>query len=126
MPGKPFVTEINPDSITEEEKKKALDAVNLIELKRDGRVKGRSCANGSKQRRYLKEYDSVASPTVSLEGIFATLLIGAHEGREFISYDIPGTFLQAEMADDKLVLLKLSGRIAEMMCEVNAEYKKHL
>ena len=80
VPGKPVVTEINLDSLTVEEKKKALDAVNLIELKQDGRVKGRSCANGSKQRGYLKEYDSVASPAVSLEGIFATLLIGAHEG----------------------------------------------
>ena len=126
MRGKPVVVEINPDILTVEEKKKALDAVNLIELKRDGRVKARSCANGSKQRMYLKEYDSVASPTVTLEGIFTTLLIGAYEGRKFISFDIPGAFLQAEMAEDKLVLLKMYGRIAEMMCEVNPGYRKHL
>ena len=47
MPGKPVVTEINPDTIPEVEKKKALDAANLIELKRDGRLKARSCTNGS-------------------------------------------------------------------------------
>ena len=70
VPGKPVVVEMNPDNIPEVEKKKALDAVNLIELKRDGRVKARSCANGSKQRKFLKEYDSVASPTVSLEGLY--------------------------------------------------------
>jgi len=68
---------------------------------------------------YLKEFDTVASPTVSLEGIFTTLLIGAYEGREFISFDVPGACLQAEMAEDKLVLLKMIGRIADMMCEVN-------
>ena len=65
---KPVIEAIEYDSISEVERRKALDAVNLIELKRDGRLKGRSCANGSKQRSYLTEYDSVASPTVSLEG----------------------------------------------------------
>ena len=48
VPGKPVVTEIDPDSLTDEDKRRALDAVNIIELKRDGRLKGRSCANGSK------------------------------------------------------------------------------
>ena len=68
----------------------------------------------------------MASPTVSLEGMFASLLIGAYEGRQLISYDVPGAFLQAMMSDDKLVLLKMKGRIAEMMCEVNPEYEKNL
>ena len=45
------------------------------------KMKGRSCANGSKQRSYLTKYESVASPTVSLEGMMAMLLIGIHEGR---------------------------------------------
>ena len=80
MPGKSVMTEIDSDSIKPEEKERALDPVNSIELKRDGRIKARSCANGSKQRKYLREYDLVASPTVSLEGIFTTMLIGAYKG----------------------------------------------
>ena len=63
-----MVEAIDYDSLADDDRKKALDAVNIIELKRDGRVKGRSCANGSKQRSYLTEYESVTSPTVSLEG----------------------------------------------------------
>ena len=55
----------------------------------------------------------MASPTVPLEGIFTTLLIGAYEGREFISFNVPGAFLKAEMAEDELVLLKMTERIAE-------------
>ena len=102
-----------------------MDAVNIIELKRDGRVKGRSCTNGSKQRSYFTEYESVASPTVSLEGMMSTLLTGAYEGREHISFDVPGTFLQAEMSEDKLVLLKFRSSMAEMMYEVN-QYKQYL
>ena len=101
VPGKPVVTGIDPESLSEEDKRKALDAVNMIELKRDGGLKVRSCANGSKQRAYLTEYESVASPTVSLVDIFTALLIGAYEGREYISFDVPWAFLQAEMSDDK-------------------------
>ena len=124
--GKPVIEAIDYESISKDERNKALDAVNLIELKRDGRLKGRSCANGSKQRSYLTEYDSVASPTVSLEGFFTTLLIGAYEEREHISFDVPGAFLQAEMPDDKLVLLRFRGRMADMLGEVNNEYYKHI
>ena len=52
--GNPVVEEVDPDTLSKEDKIKALDVVNLIELKRDGAIKGRSCANGSKQRSYLK------------------------------------------------------------------------
>ena len=52
-----------------------------------------------------------------------TLLIGAHEGRKFISFDVPGAFLQAEMTDDTSVLLKLKGELVDMMCQINPEFK---
>mmetsp|Transcript_11002 Transcript_11002/g.16107 ORF Transcript_11002/g.16107 Transcript_11002/m.16107 type:complete len:120 (+) Transcript_11002:2299-2658(+) len=55
-----------------------------------------------------------------------TLLIGAHEGQKFISFDVPGAFLQAEMAEDKLVLLKLKGQFVDMMCDINPEFKPHI
>ena len=123
---KPVIRTISYDTLTNEDKRKALDAVNIIELKRDGRLKGRSCANGSKQRSYLSEYDLVASSTVSLEGIITSFLIGAYEGRNYMSFDVPGAFLQADMPDDKLVLLKFKGRMAYMLADVNEKYREHL
>ena len=51
--------------------------------KRDGRIKSRFCANGSKQKRmpgYKKE--DAAFPTVSSEGVMLTSAIDAHEGRK--------------------------------------------
>ena len=123
---KPVIQVIDHTVLTNDDKRKALDAVNLIELKRDGRLKGRSCANGSKQRSFLTEYDSVASPTVSLEGILTTLLIGAYEERNHISFDVPGAFLQADMPNDKLVLLKFKGQMANMLVDVNDKYREHL
>ena len=124
--GKPVVIPIDPKSLTEDMKKMALEAVHLIKEKRDGEIKGRTCADGSKQRRYLKDGESVSSPTVSMEGIFLTFLIAAYEGREVVSFDVPGAFLQAEMEKDKFMLLKFRGEFVDMMCEVNAEHKNNV
>ena len=46
---------------------KAIDEVNIKKEKRCGKIKGRTCADVSKQKRYLKEGESVSSPTLSLE-----------------------------------------------------------
>ena len=48
VPGKPAVRPIDPNTLTSDEKRKALSAVNLIKEKRDGKLKGRTCADGRK------------------------------------------------------------------------------
>ena len=63
-----------PDSMSEHERKRALQAINLIMLKRCGKVKGRTCADGSVQRRYIPKEDSL-SPMTSLQVLFATSAI---------------------------------------------------
>ena len=127
VPGKPVVIPINPDKIGEEDKKKALRAVNLIARKTDGSLKGRSCADGSKQRSFLKWFETVASPTVSQEGLLASLITGVYEDRKFISFDVPGAFLQAEMSEDKLTLMKFEGEtMVDLMCQTNDEYKQYV
>ena len=107
VPNKPVIKGIDYQSLTDDDKRKALDAINIIELKRDGKMKGRSCANGSKQRSYLTEYESVASPTVSLEGMMAILLIGVHEGREHISFDVPGAFLKGRYGKRQVSIVEV-------------------
>ena len=79
MEGKPFVTTIYPDKLYLEDKRKALEAVNLIKEKRHLEIKGRTCADGRKKK-YLKEGESVSSPTVYLEVLLCTLIIDAHKG----------------------------------------------
>ena len=95
-----MVDGVDPKTLTEEEKQQALDAVNLIKEKRTGEIKGRTCANGSKQHLYLKENESVASPTVSLEGLITLLIIDAYEGRDVSSFDVPGAYLHAIMPSE--------------------------
>ena len=106
MPGKKVVTAINPETLSTEDKVKLLNAVNLIKQKQDGTIKGRTCADGSKQKIYLGKDESVASPTVSMESLFTTLVIDAYEERNIATFDIPGSYLHAEMPANKNVILK--------------------
>ena len=107
MPVKIVITMIKVDTLSAEDKAKYLDAVTLIEEKRYVVIKGRKFANGSKQRRELKEGESVASPMVLLEEIFTILAIDEYEGRDVAMLGVPGDFLHAEMPRFKRFLLKL-------------------
>ena len=48
MPGKPVFGCINPDNLSRDEKKRVLEAANLMKKKRCGKIKTRTCAKGSK------------------------------------------------------------------------------
>jgi hypothetical protein len=126
VPNKPVILPKDPSTLTRKEKASALEAVNLIKQKRCGKIKGRTCANGSKQRQYLKEDESIASPTASLEGLFASYVIDVHEGRDTAIFDVPGAYLHAEFPDNKQILLKLRGIFVDIMCEVNPEHLKNV
>ena len=52
----------------------------------------------------------------------AHLLISAYEDRKCISFDVPGAFLQSDMAEEKLVLIKFKGQFVDMMCKVNPKF----
>ena len=126
FPGKPVIEALDPDTVTPAEIKRALEAVSLIKEKRNGIVKGRVCANGSKQKYFLDPDEFVASPTVSLESLLATLLIDVYEGRSVITFDVPGAYLHAEMPPDKRVIMILRDEFVDMMCEANPAYKKYI
>ena len=126
VPGKPVVIPTNAKSLTPLEKNKALRAVNLIKEKRSGDINGRTCVDGSSQRKYLKQDESVASPTASLESLIATLLIDAYEGKDIAVYDVPGAYLQAILAPKRSkerTLMKLEGEFVDIMVKVNPEHK---
>jgi len=87
-------------------------------------LKGRTCANGKKQKLFLKENESYSSPTVSLEGLLASLVIDVVEKRNVAIFDVPGAYLHAKMPDDKRTLMVLRGDFADIMCQVNPEYER--
>jgi hypothetical protein len=105
--------------LTPEQKKEALRAVNLIKEKRTGDLKGRTCADGSKQRgKYSKE--ETASPTVSNNALVYTLLVDAKERRDVAFADVEGAYLNARMKG--FVVMKLTGEAVDIMLKVNPKY----
>jgi len=113
---------INPESLQHDQKRRALRAVNLIKLKHCGKMKGRTCADGSTQRKYVPR-EEASPPTLSFEALMGILLVNAYEERDTAIFDVPGAYLHAEMPDDKFAILKTEGEFVDIMCEVNPEYK---
>ena len=110
---------VDPKSLTYIQKKAALQSLMHLVKKRDGRVRARGCADGSKQRKepgYKKE--NAASPTVHNDSTFITCAIDAKEDRDVMVVDLPGAFLHALRragATKKQLLMVLRGPLAETM-----------
>ena len=45
-------------------------------------------------------------PTITLEALFVSLLIGAHEGIAVQSFDVTGAYLHASLPNDRVVHIK--------------------
>jgi hypothetical protein len=82
--------------LTKDEKRRSLQYLMFLKQKRCGRIKGRGCADGRKQRIYKNKEDTSA-PTVSVESLFLSCVIDAKEQHKVITCDIPGAFMQAEI-----------------------------
>ena len=98
----------------------------FIVEKRDGRIKARKCAVGSKQRTF-EGYNKAdwASPTVSTDGVLITSAIEAHEGRHIATCDLPNAYLNTDNNEETIMLLK--GELAELMVQVDPKlYQKYV
>ena len=121
---KKVFTPINTESLTREQKHQAIGSLMFLKEKRDGRIKGRVCANGSTQRS-LSAKEDAASPTVSLEAVLMSCIIDATENRVVATTDIPGAYLHANM--DDFVVMKMQGTLAELMVRADRSiYGKYL
>ena len=108
-------------ALSREQRMKALRAISLIKEKRDGRIKGRTVADGRPQRKY-KSPEDIYSPTVSTEGMFLSLAIDAKEKRHVAICDVEGAYLHSDM--DEFVLMVVEGDMVEILVRANpARYK---
>ena len=104
--------------LTWKQRRDALGYLMFLKRKRCGKVKGRGCADGSKQRAWTTKEDAT-SPTVSTEAVFLTALIDALENRDVAIVDVPGAFMQADM--DELVHVRFTGTMVDLLLEIDAE-----
>jgi len=86
----------------------------FLKKKRCGKIKGRGCADGRKQREHTNKEDAWSS-TVAIEALMLSCIIDGMENREVATADIPGEFMQADM-DEEIVHLKLHGRWQNYFC----------
>ena len=114
---------VHHNDLTKTDKSEALNLIIMIKQKRCGKIKGRACADGRKQRRYITKEEST-SPTIQLESLLLTFLVDAKENRDVATADIGGAFLLADMED--FVLVKLRGESVDIMTNVNKEYSKYV
>ena len=95
----------------------------FLKRKRCGKVKGRGCADGRKQRSYTAKEDAT-SPTVTTAAVFLTAVIDALEERDVATADIPGAFMQADM--DELVHVRFTGAMVQQLLEIDRKCTNHV
>ena len=101
--------------ISREERMGALSSLLFLKEKRTGKIKGRACINGAPQQAHIPK-EEVASPTATMESTFITASIAAHEHRKVRCYDIPSAFINTDVDEDVLMVLK--GDLANMMVQI--------
>ena len=114
---------LDASSLTKEQKRLALRAINLIKEKRDGNLKGRTVADGRSQRSLYSKSETT-SPTISMDALMLSILVDAYERRDVGIADIAGAYLKALM--DDYVIMKFTGDTVRILCEMNPEHRKYV
>ena len=114
---------VHAHELTKQQREAALRSVNLIKEKRNGDIKGRSCADGRKQRA-LYTKGEMSSPTLSSESLLMLLCVDAIEERDTAFCDVAGAYLNALMKD--LVHMKLTGEVVDIMCSLDSSYREYV
>ena len=60
----------------------------------------------------------MASPMVSIEGLFSKIVIDSNEGREVANFYVPGSYLHADMPKDNFYI-----KIKSNICGYNVSDK---
>ena len=98
-------------------KRERIRTFNVSKKKCCGKLKGRVCANGRKQRRYINK-DNVSSPTVHLESLIVLLMIDAKKMRIVVTVDVKTAYLKTFMPD--YVLVKVKGAATNIICQLQS------
>jgi hypothetical protein len=117
-------TPIDVASMTQEERRKTVDALMFLTEKRDKSIKGRMVYNGKPTREWLSREDST-SPTAALESIMLTAIVDAKEGRDVMTCDIPNAFIQTKLPNiekgNERVIMKITGVLVDLLVDVSPE-----
>jgi Reverse transcriptase (RNA-dependent DNA polymerase) len=113
------ITPIMASELTYDQKCQALSYLMFLKEKRSGKIKGRGCADGRKQRSTLSK-DDVSSPTVAIESVMLSCIIDSFENRYVATVDVPGAFMQVDT--DDLVHMRIDGTMAKLLIRLDPEH----
>jgi hypothetical protein len=82
---------VDANSLSAEQKSRAVRSLVNLKEKRTGEIKTRLLADGRCQRGQFTKQETT-SPTVARESVIMSAVIDAHERRHVGTYDIPGAF----------------------------------
>ena len=117
---------VSPESLTKEQRARALAYLMFLKEKRCGTIKGRGCADGRKQRDWMSKEDT-ASPTVSMAALILSCLIDAYERRDVATTDIPGAFLQTPDESKERTHLCFEGVMVDQLVAIDPDkYQPHV
>jgi hypothetical protein len=117
-------TPMDVSKLSREQRMRALLSLLFLKEKRMGDIKGWACINGAPQQAYIPKEDA-ASLTVSTQSTFITAMIGAKERREVCCYYVPSAFVNTDVDEDVIMVLK--GELADMMIQIAPKvYRKYV
>jgi hypothetical protein len=115
---------VDISTLSPTEKKKTRRSLIFLTEKRDGTIKARTCADGSKQRSWM-EREETTSPPAQVQSILLTAVIEAKENRDVMTADIPNAFVQTDVAhtdsDGDRLTMKLQGPLVGMLVDLDPE-----
>lgn len=99
-----------------------MESLMFLVKKRDGKIKARTCANGSTQHSCISKEDAT-SPTASSEArILITGVIEAKQWRDIMTLDIPNAFVQTPVPQDgDKIIMKIQGALVNILCAICPE-----
>ena len=112
---------VKVETLTLQERKRAMESLMFLVEKRDKSIKARTVANGSTQRPYTPK-EEAASPTAATYSIFVTATIDAKQNRDVMTLDIPNAFVQTEVPQkkgDEKIIMKIRGSLVDMLLEIS-------
>ena len=90
----------------------------MTKQKKDGKMKGGTCADGRKQQNHISKEES-ASPTAHTESVIMTGVTEAKEKRKVMSSDVPNACTQTKADNpEERTTLVLRGMAANVSVDI--------
>lgn len=84
----------------------------------------RTVAGGNKTSDYIPKED-VSSPTAATETVLLTCIVDAEEERDVAVINIPNTFIQTQVEEDRdMAFIKIRGFLVDMIMDIASEVDK--